>query len=195
MNMRTVKHFALLLCILPGFCPRGSAADIVCIEAESAGEIKAPMKVSRAGKATPGASWQPVKDAAADRYIEVPQGKGNPPEVTTGQATWTVTLQDSGKYYLWCRVWWVDECGNSLTVQLDDGTPFTFGQDSTYRSWHWVKSPPRLSQLKLKKGTHKLTIKNREDGIRIDQVFLTDDRGTVPVGAETVTQRAQEQDK
>ncbi len=195
MAHRSPRRLALLLCILPGLCATALADSVVCFEAESAESVAAPMQVAQAGAAKPGAAWQPVKDASGDRYVEVPQGRGNPPEVTTGQATWTVTLPSSGTYYLWCRVWWGDECSNSLTIQIDDGTPFSFGQDSTYKSWHWVKSPPRLRQLKLAKGTHKLTIKNREDGVRIDQIFLTDDRGTVPVGIETVTQKPAEQKK
>ena len=40
-----------------------------------------------------------------------------------------------------------------------------------------------------------MTIKNREDGVRIDQVFLTNDRGTIPVGIERVTQQPQGQPK
>jgi len=190
-----MKHLALLLCIPAAFCSKTAADSIVCFEAESAEAIAAPMQASKAGRPKPGGSWQPARGASGDSYVEIPQGKGNPPEVTTGQATWTIELPESGTYYLWCRVWWGDECSNSLTVQIDDAPPFTFGQDSTYKSWHWVKSPPRLKQLKLKEGTHTLTIKNREDGVRIDQIFLTNDRGTIPVGIERVTQQPQGQPK
>ena len=195
MSPHTLKCLAPAIGTLAAIGMATAGDSIVCFEAESATNVVAPMQVSEAGKPTPGAAWQPVKDASKDRYIEVPQGKGNPPEVTTGQATWSFELQDSGTYYLWCRVWWGDECSNSLTVQIDDGTPFSFGQDSTYKSWHWVKAPPRLRQLKLTDGTHGLTIRNREDGVRVDQIFLTDDRGTIPVGVETVTQQPAEQDK
>ena len=85
------------------------------------------------------------------------------------------------------RVWWEGECSNSFTMSLDDGLPFVFGEDATYNSWHWVKAPSRLKQLTLSKGKHKLTIKNREDGVRLDQVLFVMDKNHVPVDVEPVT--------
>jgi hypothetical protein len=58
-------------------------------------------------------------------------------------------------------------------------------EDSTYKTWHWVHSPPRLPQLALPAGPCTLTVQNREDGVRIDQLLLTTDRRYIPVDIET----------
>ena len=69
-------------------------------------------------------------------------------------------------------------------MMLNEGRPFTFGQDAVYKNWHWVKAPRRIKDLRMGAGQQKLTIQNREDGVRIDQILLTRDRRFVPVGVE-----------
>lgn len=157
----------------------------LCFEAESAGSLEAPMVKIDASQPPEGVTA--IKDAAGNAYIEIPEGKGNPPKVTTGNATYSLTIPADGTYVLWMRVYWEGECSNSFGVQLDEGAEFSFGQDGTYKSWHWVKSPPRLRQLDLKKGACTLTLKNREDGVRVDQILLTTQGRYVPVGVETIT--------
>jgi len=113
---------------------------------------------------------------------------GRPPEVTTAEAVLRFAVEREGTYRLWCRVWWLDECGNSLTLVIDKSEPFVFGQDTTYKVWHWVRAPKRLGQLTLSEGEHTLTIRNREDGVLIDQILVTRNPRYVPVGIETVTE-------
>jgi hypothetical protein len=160
-----------------------AAGETICVEAEGARDVAAPMEVTRVTyemvkKGTA------IKGASGNSYLEVPQGKGNPPKVTTGEGALDVTVKQSREYFLWCRVWWMDECGNSVAIVMDDGRPFVLGQDGTYKQWHWVRAPARLKQLKLKAGKHTLKIVNREDGVRIDQVLLTTDKRLIPVGIE-----------
>jgi len=165
-----------------------NADEIICFEAEACVSNTAPVSVATyTGDAAPGAAWAPVKGASGNTCLEIPQGSGNPPEVTKGDATWSFEVKEGGTYIVWCRVWWIDECGNSFGLSVDGAKAFSFGQDATYKSWHWVKSPPRLAQLKLKKGTHSLKLTNREDGIRVDQVFITNERDNVPVDIEPTT--------
>ncbi len=165
-------------------------ADRIVFEAESAVRIEPPMRVVRAAELPEDAKFVP--GASGDAYIEIPDGAGNPPEVTAGKAEYTVEITKAGVYVLWCRVYWEDSCGNSFTVQINDGPPFSFGQTGTYKAWHWVRSPPRIAVLNLPKGTHQLRFLNREDGIRIDQVVLSNhsdrrERRFVPVDIESVT--------
>lgn len=183
-------RFRLFLPILSFLAVVGpaSADAVICLEAESAEAVDAPMVVIDAGAPAEGAMTPVAADASGGAYLEVAQGQGNPPKVTTGQARLRFTVSEAGTYMLWCRVWWLDECGNSFSVQIDDTRPFTFGQDATYKTWHWVKSPSRLRQLKLDAGEHTMVLGNREDGMRIDQVLLTTDRRLVPVDIERVTQ-------
>lgn len=162
-------------------------ADGICFEAEEAQAVSAPVEVIRTTTAAPASPAGGPGETSQRAYLEIAQGKGNPPGMTDGDAQYTFDLNASGTYYLWCRVWWGDECGNSMTMTLNDGHPFTFGQDATYKAWHWVKAPPRIKDLKMKSGRHTLKINNREDGIRVDQILLTSKRRFVPVGIEKST--------
>ncbi len=129
-----------------------------------------------------------VPGAANAAYLEIPQGKGNPPENPQGRAVLTVDAPTDGDYTLWCRVWWEDECGNSFTVRINDSPPFLFGENATYKTWHWMRYPVARTAkpITLKAGTNTLTVLNREDGVRLDQIVLSADRRFVPVDQETV---------
>ena len=180
-------------------CPLLAAAgDPVCFEAESAISIVPHLQVGDATATGVDPKWGVVEGSSAGKYIEIPQGKNpksppegekstKPPVALAGEATYTFSVAKTGIYYMWCRAWWLDRCGNSVGVSLDGGLPFSLGQDGTCKCWHWVKSPPRIKQLKLSAGTHTLTLMNREDGIRIDQILFTDSKRYVPVGIEDVT--------
>ena len=159
-------------------------ADTLCMEAESATNVQRPMVA--ATTATGGVDAVIIDAASAKAFLEIPEGKGNPPKLTRGAATLTFSIEKGGTYTLWARVYWNGECSNSFSMHIDDNPPFSFGQNATYKNWHWVKSPPRLAQLTLKSGTHTLTLANREDGVRIDQVMLTSNRRLVPVGIEAL---------
>jgi hypothetical protein len=159
----------------------------VCVEAESASAVEAPMfRVSEASVPT-GTVY--VAGASGGAYLEIPEGRGNPPSVTSGCATVGIDIPEEGAYTLWVRVWWQGECSNSFRVQVDNGKPFLFGEDATYKVWHWVRYPvARLGpQLKLTPGRHRFVFLNREDGVRLDQVALSTDRRWVPVDVEAVT--------
>lgn len=160
----------------------------VCLEAESAEGITEP--VALIATATNNAAAKALPGSSGSGCLEIAEGKGKPPKVTSGSASWTFTVTNSAEYVLWCRTYWSDECGNSFSFVIDDGQPFVFGEDSTFKCWHWVQSPKRLKQLKLEPGSHKLTLKNREDGVALDQILITDDRKYCPVGIEAVTVQA-----
>jgi hypothetical protein len=164
----------------------GAGSEPVCFEAESATKIEPPMELVREGARSDADSVKALKEASGHCYLEIAEGKGNPPKVTTGSAAFAFEIAEPGDYILWCRVWWGDECGNSFTMKIDAAVPFSFGQDATYKSWHWVKSAS-VQQLSLSKGRHTLEIHNREDGVRVDQVLLVKDRRYVPVDIEPVT--------
>ena len=99
-----------------------------------------------------------------------------------------VDVPADGEYTLWCRVWWEDECANSFTVRIDDSAPFLFGENATYKTWHWVRYPVARTArpIRLAKGAHSISFLNREDGARLDQVVLSADKRFVPIGCEPV---------
>jgi len=144
------------------------AGDTLFFEAEDSSVIKAPVKITEDTTASKG------------KCLEVTEGAGEGSKAG-GSAVYQLILDEDGSYYFWSRVWWLDKCGNSFSVQFDQNPVFVFGNDRTCKSWHWVKSKLKL---KFTKGRHQMTVSNREDGIKIDQFLLTKDRKLVPVDIE-----------
>ena len=118
--------------------------------------------------------------------ISIPEKSGNPPKRCQGSATYELDLPVKGLYTLWCRVWWGGECSNSFTVKINDTPAILFGEDATYKVWHWVKYPVSRTtpKISLKAGKHTLRIDNREDGIMVDQIMISADKRFVPVDIE-----------
>lgn len=113
--------------------------------------------------------------AAEGAAIAVPPKAGKAP----GGVELRFHLPAAGVYSIWMRAFWgtdgEDACSNSLLFQLDDGRPVVV-QDATYRVWHWV--PVRFQggehpgAVELAAGPHRVLLQNREDGIKLDQVFV-----------------------
>jgi hypothetical protein len=176
-----MKKFLILSAL--GFWGAGvaqAAGHRLCVEAESAMAFEAPAAVASNGVA-----------GASGAYLEIPEGAGNPPKLEAGKATFAVEVPEDAAYTLWCRVWWEGECSNSFTVGFDDQPAFLFGEDATYKAWHWVKYPVSrtVAPVRLAKGRHTLAFRNREDGVRLDQVLLSADKRFVPVDIETAGSR------
>jgi hypothetical protein len=169
------KSWVTVLCaVLAAVCAQAAGVKI-CFEAETAKEIEKPMAVMT--NATVGASGT---------YLEIPEGAGNPPKLNAGKAVYSVDVPEAGNYVLWLRVWWNGECSNSFTISVDSQTPFLFGEDATYKVWHWVRYPVSRTArpIQLTAGKHTLCIMNREDGVRLDQILLSGDKRFVPVDIE-----------
>ena len=166
-------------CLIGGLSAQAKGIKI-CFEAETSEQCEAPMVVITNGI-----------EGASGTYLEIPEGAGNPPDLNAGKAVFSVEIPEDDTFTLWCRVWWEGECSNSFNVTVDDQPAFLFGEDATYKKWHWVKYPVARTTppLKLAKGKHTLTFHNREDGVRLDQVLLSADKRFVPVEIESVGTR------
>ena len=124
--------------------------------------------------------------AANQTILRVPDKKGKPPEgaapdMKYGGAAFDLTIDKEVAGKIWLRVWWEGSCGNTVFVKMDDGKPVVVGNDGTYDAWHWLEAPHVYT---LKPGKHKLYVLNREDGIRIDQILMTNDMEYFPQGIE-----------
>lgn len=160
---------------------QSAPSDKVCFEAEDAKSITLNFK-----KRT-----TPFKDSrntlSSGGCIEIPEkinGEEHK-EVYEGVVTYEVNIPSAGEYSFWARTYWGPDkgCSNSFWVSLNGGAPQVFGEDGTYLVWHWVKLKEKVN---LPQGKVSLVLKNREDGIMIDQIFLT--RGSmIPVGKMPVT--------
>jgi hypothetical protein len=150
------------------------AAELICVEAESAVTTAAPVAVISGVGGDPA-----LKEASGGSGIAIPEGAGKPPEAG-GEAVYSFAVAQAGEYVFWGRAWWENSCGNSFTLILDQGRPYEFGGDGTYTSWHWVKG----MKVRLSAGPHTLRIQNREDGVKLDQFIFAADPKYVPVGIE-----------
>ena len=97
---------------------------------------------------------------------------GNPrqPGERVGWVAWEIEVPVAGSYLLSADCWWLDDKGNSLYLQVDDGPEVTFGNDGDLTHWHTVRAP---EALKLAAGKHTLRLLNREDGARVRGILLT----------------------
>ena len=150
------------------------ADTTICFEAEDTSEIKAPVKIIEEKDKVA------VTKVSKGKMIQVVEGAGSGSKIG-GLAKYKIKLPEDGTYYLWARCWWDNSCGNSFNVKLGNKPVFTLGNDGTYTSWHWVKAKVKL---KLKKGDYVLELGNREDGIKVDQLLITNDRKLIPVDIE-----------
>jgi hypothetical protein len=145
----------------------------VCFEAESAATVQSPIKKVLAGTSN---------KYSGKGYLDIPWDQNKTKGV--GQAIVKVNVKKAGTYYLWARTFWANGCGNSIAVGVNGGSPITLGEDGTYDKWHWVGGNTRVN---LKAGVNTFVIKNRETGVRVDQIFLCQDGDYTPVGKRPVT--------
>ena len=181
------RRLAVSSVLLAPAALRAAPPAKACVEAESAIAVEEPCFKVAADAVPAGSEF--VRGASGGSYLEIPEGRGNPPKIESGQAKIEVEIPKDGAYVFWARVWWEGECGNSLRVKVDDAAPFLFGEDGTFKSWHWVKFPVARTAkpIQLKKGPHAVVLLNNEDGVRVDQIVFCADRRWVPVDIEPVT--------
>jgi hypothetical protein len=148
------------------------------------------LRVVDAGDATEiGAPMRKESDsqAAKGTILNVPDKSGVPPNeaaagLAHGGALFEIEVPEDMECMVWIRVWWTGSCGNSVFIKVgDEGHPMRVGDDGTYEAWHWMPTP---DVVKLAKGKNKVYLLNREDGIRFDQMLVTDDLNYSPVGIE-----------
>jgi hypothetical protein len=136
---------------------------------------------------TPPVEKGPDSQSAKGTILRIPDKKGVPPEgqepdMKYGGATYEVQVAAPVTCKIWVRAWWEGSCGNTVCVRLgEQGKILTVGNDGTYDAWHWLEVPGKFD---LETGTVTLYLLNREDGIRIDQILLTNDMEYFPQGVE-----------
>lgn len=106
----------------------------------------------------------------------------------TGRADYPVVVPVAGVYSLWIRVWWMDDCGNSLYAWFDNSPQTYFGSreaewgEKRFRKWYWHESK---RNLRLSAGAHTLHLEVCEDGIRVDAMALLPSGQVPPQGTVT----------
>jgi hypothetical protein len=139
----------------------------IWIEAED-GDIYAPMEIADNAEASEGS------------YIWVPYGAGS-----NGYAEYTFEFQTTGDYLIWGRVISNDNASNSFYVSVDGGSDITWHtKQGGQETWTWdvVKDASNPLVVHFEAGMHSLTIKQRENGTKIDRILITNDMDYVPEG-------------
>jgi len=145
------------------------------IDAGDAKEIGKPMR------------QESDSQAARNTILHVPENSGVPPSEAAaglehGGALFEIEAPEDMECMVWVRVWWAGSCSNSVFIKVgDDGHPMRVGDNGTYDAWHWMPTPDLVT---LAKGTNRIYLLNREDGIRFDQMLVTDDPHYHPQGIE-----------
>lgn len=106
-----------------------------------------------------------------------------------GFARYTFRVPEDAAYEIWLRAFWVDDCGNSVDLALNDG-PLMNITDSNVGRWTWrrLDTAERTARLfPLEAGRdHTLTLCNREDDCYLDQILIRrhGDGAADPVGPQ-----------
>ncbi|NOZ22542.1 MAG: hypothetical protein GXP25_15780 [Planctomycetes bacterium] len=145
------------------------APDRPCeIEAEAALRILKPMVVEKDSKASGGKFlWMPGE----------PGGKGGS---SIARAVWPLRVEKAGTYFLWARVLTPTPSDDSFYVQIhsEDGVVVRRADWHTgvHKDWTWVRVTPKdlpEDWLKLPAGAVRLEFRVREDGAKLDRLFIT----------------------
>ena len=139
------------------------------MEAEN-GTIEAPMVVARDAAASGGA------------YVHVPTDYTDEPYALKGQVALPFELTQTGIYTVWARTMGLDGESNSFFVTFDDGQPAVWNVPAPRKgkpAFGWQRVPG-LHGAALRKGPHRIVVKSREDGTRLDRLIITNDFAFIP---------------
>lgn len=89
---------------------------------------------------------------------------------------YTLTVQAGGNYYVWLRLYGLGGSSDSVNVAMNTGSATSFVPEQL-NTWTWKK---RSTAYALQAGTNVLKIFNREDGTRVDRIFITNSTTATP---------------
>jgi hypothetical protein len=175
----TFKNVSANHTVSATFKSNAASQDVkIWMEAED-GDIVTPMEI--AGDA----------DASAGGYIWAPQGAGNLYNSSKdgGQAEYRFDVPTDGDYIIWGRVMATDSGTDSFYVSVDGSEMTWHTKLSDNGNWTWdvvslrnVNGERNASNplvYHLGAGSHTITIKQREDGTRLDNILLTRNLSTI----------------
>jgi len=143
----------------------------VIIEAED-GVLTAPMTRTNDGNTSGG------------QYLQVPNGNGGffqqPNTNNIGSAIYDVEITEAGTYRLWGLVQSANTDDDSYYVRVDNGNFLTWQTSITGNNWQWDLSTDQnnggnIHEFNLTPGTHRIEIRRRQDGAKLDMIALTSD--------------------
>lgn len=129
---------------------------------------------------TIGSLWNVETDtnASNETYLTIKQGynsTSSAPTGTSGLLTYTFHVEESGPYTLYARVMCPNVEDDSFWIKMDKGTFGRWNQISA-PSWKWM---PYGTTFNLSAGSHTLTIGYREDGAKLDKLWITNNAADI----------------
>jgi hypothetical protein len=138
------------------------------LETEFPNQIFLPMKI------------ETDSTASNEKFISVPNYHGY-----NGKSTYKITINEPSEYILWGRVIGKNNWDDSFFIEIDN-TGLNLWDLSQSENWNWqmVSNRNKNDPVKfyLSKGTHIITISEREDGTKIDKLLLTNNFNFIPEG-------------
>ena len=117
-------------------------------------------------------------NASSGTYILVPNGGGS-----NGYAAYTFQVTSAGNYVVWGRILAPSGTDDSFFAAMDGGADSTWDITRSTK-WVWDKVSHRDGAdpvvYNLATGKHTLTIKQREDGAKLDCVVITKNSSSAP---------------
>lgn len=126
--------------------------------------------------------------ASAGGYVWAPPGTGNftNPSEYAGYAEYHFEVPETGDYVIWGRQISTDTTGDSFFVSVDDQAEMVwYTKIGGQGVWTWdvvsfrADGDPRDAsnpqRYWLEAGSHFLTLKQREDGTKLDTIVITND--------------------
>ena len=128
-----------------------------------------------AERGTVGSLWQKPADSTASNsaYCTIAAGNNSTTSAPTSSTGWIqlpFSVSSSGTFSLWFRTECPDANGDSFWVRMDNGSWVTWNSIPASSSWRWDKF---TSTYSLSAGSHTLYVAYREDGAKLDKIYLT----------------------
>jgi hypothetical protein len=128
-------------------------------------------------------------DSSNTTYTWMPGREGARGGSDLGTITWRISIPKSGHYYLWGRIIAPTPDDDSFYVSAYTSNEMLIAQSEwhTSRSQTWKWMPVRLNRAQaatpfvLPKGDIFLEFRVREDGTKIDRLYITPDANDHPV--------------
>lgn len=152
-------------------------ADTTVVVSEAALPAEAiAVDLAEVAKLEPPFVLSPDVTAAGGRALALP--KGTRDKDRSSRARIPFMVRAGGSYSLWLRAYWKDSCSNSISARMNDAPEKDIGNDELFNVWHWVPA----GTFTLKEGTNELVLREREDGVALDQMLLVHDPEFQPTG-------------
>jgi chitodextrinase/predicted transglutaminase-like cysteine proteinase len=124
-------------------------------------------------------------NASGGQYISPASGTNSTSPVP--EATLSLTVPETGTYYLWIRMMGPDSQSDALYVGIDNIWDRVYPIAENAYEWIKVETSHKSGKynFNLTQGTHTLQIGHGEINSRADALFVTDDPNEPPVTSDT----------